>query len=132
MFSCIQRVTLAQSKDRHGVPQARVIHSAHPQSQALWQAAVTEGKAIIAAAGAPEVWNNPPGSMHIMGGTIMGTNRNDSVTNTYGQLHDIQNLVIAGPGLFPTSAGVNPTFTVHAVTARSAEHLLSQWSSFTA
>ncbi len=122
------RVMLAQSKDPYGVRQARVVHSAHPESQALWQAAVAEGKAIISAAGAPEVWNNPPGSMHIMGGTVMGNTRVDSVTNPYGQLHDIQNLILAGPGLFPTSGGVNPTFTVHAVTARSAEHLLADWS----
>jgi len=66
--------------------------------------------------------------MHIMGGTVMGTGRENSVTNSFGQLHDIRNLVIAGPGLFPTSAGVNPTFTAHALTARSAEHLLSDWN----
>jgi choline dehydrogenase-like flavoprotein len=66
--------------------------------------------------------------MHIMGGTIMGNTRADSVANSFGQLHDMRNLVIAGPGLFPTSAGVNPTFTVHAVTARSAEYLLANWN----
>lgn len=121
------RVTLAGTRDQHGVPLARVMHNTHAESLALWQAAVTEGKAIISAAGAPEVWNNPAGSMHIMGGTVMGNTRADSVTNSFGQLHDIPNLVIAGPGLFPTSAGVNPTFTAHALTARSAGHLLSEW-----
>jgi choline dehydrogenase-like flavoprotein len=75
--------------------------------------------------GAREVWTGPPGSMHIMGGTIMGTNAANSVTNSYGQLHDIPNLVVAGPGLFPTSGGVNPTFTVHALAARSAERYRS-------
>jgi choline dehydrogenase-like flavoprotein len=58
-----------------------------------------------------------------MGGDVAA-----SVTNSFGQCHDIPNLVIAGPGLFPTSAGVNPTFTVHALTARSADHLLAHWS----
>jgi choline dehydrogenase-like flavoprotein len=126
------RVTLADTRDPHGTPLARVTHSTHADSVALWQASVDEGKAIIEAAGAPEVWNNPPGSMHIMGGTIMGRTRTDSVTNSFGQLHDIPNLVVAGPGLFPTSGGVNPTFTVHAVTARSAEHLLANWSKLAA
>jgi choline dehydrogenase-like flavoprotein len=65
--------------------------------------------------------------MHIMGGTIMGRTAKDSVTNSFGQVHGIPNLVIAGPGLFPTSGGVNPTFTLHAVTARSAAHLLEVW-----
>jgi choline dehydrogenase-like flavoprotein len=122
------RVTLSSTRDHHGVPLAVVTHSAHPESLALWHAAVGEGKSIVSAAGAPEVWNNPAGSMHIMGGTVMGTSRENSVTNSFGQLHDIRNLVIAGPGLFPTSAGVNPTFTAHALTARSAEYLLSDWN----
>lgn len=122
------RVTLSPTRDQHGVPLAVVTHSTHPESLALWQAAVGEGKSIVSAAGAPEVWNNPAGSMHIMGGTVMGTSRENSVTDSFGQVHDIRNLVIAGPGLFPTSAGVNPTFTAHAVTARSAEHLLSDWN----
>jgi choline dehydrogenase-like flavoprotein len=126
------RVTLADSKDKYGVPQARVTHTAHAESAALWQASIAEGKAIIEAAGAPEVWSNPAGSMHIMGGTIMGNTRSDSVTNSFGQVHDIPNLVVAGPGLFPTSGGVNPTFTVHAVTARSAEHLLASWGQLAA
>jgi choline dehydrogenase-like flavoprotein len=122
------RVTLATTLDPHGVPQAHVFNSAHQESVALWAAAIAEGKSIVTAAGAAEVWNNPPGSMHIMGGTAMGANRADSVTNSFGQVHDIPNLVIAGPGLFPTSAGVNPTFTAHALTARSAEYLLANWN----
>ena len=45
------------------------------------------------------------------------------------QAHDIPDLVIAGAGLFPTSARVNPTFTIHALAARSSEHLLNHWNS---
>jgi choline dehydrogenase-like flavoprotein len=111
----------------HGVLIARVTHTTHEQSVALWKAALVEGKEVMQAAGAKEVWTGPPGSMHIMGGTVMGTGASNSVANTYGQVHDIPNLVIAGPGLFPTSAGVNPTFTVHALAARSAQRLLADW-----
>lgn len=126
------RVTLAENKDRFGVPQARVTHSQHPQSVALWKAALAEGKAIFDAAGAKEAWTGPPGGMHIMGGTIMGRSAEHSVTNSFGQIHSIANLVVAGPGLFPTSGGVNPTFTAHAVTARSAAHLLQEWNAVAA
>ena len=94
----------------------------------LWEASLEEGKAVFKAAGAREVWTGPPGPMHIMGGTIMGQSRKDSVTNGFGQVHEIQNLVVAGPGLFPTSGGVNPTFTVHALAARAAEKLLETLS----
>jgi choline dehydrogenase-like flavoprotein len=121
------RVTLSTHKDAHGVPVARVTHDTHPESVALWKASLAEGKEIMAAAGAGEVWTGPPGSMHIMGGTVMGTSASNSVTNGYGQVHDIPNLWVAGPGLFPTSGGVNPTFTVHALAARGAEMLLATW-----
>jgi choline dehydrogenase-like flavoprotein len=123
------RVSLASDVDAHGVPLAVAHHSAHAESQALWQASLVEGRAIFEAAGAAAVWTGPPGPMHIMGGTIMGGSEGSSVTNSYGQLHDISNLLVAGPGLFPTSAGVNPTYTVHALAARSAAYLLANWSS---
>ncbi len=126
------QVTLQAAKDRYGVPLAKVVHDSHPESVALWRASLVEGKAVLHAAGAHEVWTGPPGRMHIMGGTIMGRTRADSVTNSFGQLHDIPNLVVAGPGLFPTSGGVNPTFTVHALAARSAERMLTHWRAIAA
>jgi choline dehydrogenase-like flavoprotein len=120
-------VTLSDEKDRYGVPLAQVTHTADPASRALWQAVLEEGKGVFEAAGADEVWTGPPGAMHIMGGTIMGDDAAASVTDSFGRCHDLQNLVIAGPGLFPSSAGVNPTFTVHALTARAADRLLAEW-----
>jgi choline dehydrogenase-like flavoprotein len=121
------RVTLAGHKDARGVALAHVFHSTHSESAALWKASLAEGKDVMSAAGAKDVWTGPQGSMHIMGGTVMGTDPTNSVTNSYGQLHDIPNIVMAGPGLFPTSGGVNPTFTVHALAARAAERLLANW-----
>ncbi len=122
-------VTLDEDVDQYGTPLAKVTHSTHEKSKALWQAALDEGKAVFEAAGAKEVWTGPQAGMHIMGGTVMGNDPRSSVTNNYGQCHDIGNLVIAGSGLFPTSAGVNPTFTIHALTVRTADHLLANWNS---
>lgn len=123
------RVLLSDQRDSYGVPLARIIHTTAPESAALWEASLEEGKAVLAAAGAKEVWTGPRGAMHIMGGTIMGKSAADSVTNSFGQVHGVPNLVVTGPGLFPTSGGVNPTFTAHALTARSADHLIAQWPS---
>ena len=125
-------VTLADQLDTNGVPLAKVTHTTHEKSKALWGAVLEEGKEVFAAAGASEIWTGPQAAMHIMGGTIMGDDPSTSVTNSYGQCHDIGNLVIAGPGLFPSSGGVNPTFTLHALTARAADHLLERWGSMTA
>ncbi len=125
------RVTLSADKDKFGMALASVAHTAHADSLALWQAAKAEGVEIFKAADAVQVWNGPLGPMHIMGGTIMGDDGEKSVTNSYGQCHDIDNLFIAGSGLFPTSGGVNPTFTVHALSLRSSEYIVKNWSSLT-
>ena len=122
-------VTLSDQLDAYGVPLAKVTHTTHAKSKALWQAALEEGKAVFEAAGATEVWTGPQAGMHIIGGTVMGDDPRASVTNSYGQSHDVANLIIAGSGLFPTSAGVNPTFTIHALTARAGDHLLANWGS---
>jgi choline dehydrogenase-like flavoprotein len=122
-------IELDQRTDRFGVPLARVTHTTHADSKALWQAALQEGQEVFKAAGAKDVWTGPQAAMHIVGGTIMGGEPASSVCNSYGQTHDISNLVIAGSGLFPTSGGVNPTFTIHALAARASEHLLENWNS---
>lgn len=122
-------VTLSDRLDANGVPLARVTHTTHAKSKSLWAAALEEGKAVFEAAGATEVWSGPQAGMHIIGGTIMGDDPQSSVSNSYGQTHDIANLIIAGAGLFPTSGGVNPTYTIHALTARSGDYLLDNWNS---
>ena len=63
-----------------------------------------------------------------MGGTIMGTQAGNSVTNSYGQTHEIANLYIAGPGIFPTAGASNPTYTIFALSLRGAEQLAANWS----
>ena len=125
------RITLSSDKDKYGIPLPTADHASHKDSYALWQAAKEEGTEIFKAAGATHIWNGPLGPMHIMGGTIMGDKAEKSVTNSYGQCHDIDNLFIAGPGLFPTCGGVNPTFTVHALTLRSSKYILKNWPAIT-
>lgn len=121
------RVILSQKKDKYGVPLAKAIHNIQAETKAMCQHAEEEGKAIFKAAGAEQIWSGPRVGMHILGGTIMGTTRDNSVTNRYGQCHDIPNLFIAGTGLFPSSGAVNPTFTLHALGLQAVEYLLREW-----
>ena len=81
-------------------------------------------------AGAKEAWSargNQP-TIHLMGGTIMGMEAGTSVVNSYGQSHEIPNLYVAGPGIFPTGGASNPTYTIFALSLRGAEHLATNWS----
>ena len=120
------RVTLSSRRDACGVPLAATIHNVGAPTDALCNAGVAEGLAIFRAAGAAEPWAGPRFGMHIMGGTVMGASPETSVTDTYGRCHELDNLYVAGPGLFPGSGAVNPTFTIHALALRTAGKLLSQ------
>ena len=96
----------------------------------LWDANFAEGLAIAKSAGAKEMWSgrgNIP-TIHLMGGTIMGTGAANSVVNSFGQTHEVPNLYVAGPGIFPTCGASNPTYTIFALSLRAAENLTSNWS----
>ena len=88
------------------------------------------GVQIARATDAKEVWQgrgNQP-TIHLMGGTIMGTNAGNSVVDSYGQTHEIPNLYVAGPGIFATAGASNPTYTIFALSMRGAENLAANWS----
>jgi choline dehydrogenase-like flavoprotein len=121
------RIELSSDKDQFGLPLSRMTIAFSDNERALYNHASTVGKSIVTAASATEVWTSPLVNQHFMGGTIMGKDPSTSVTDSYGITHEVQNVMIAGNTLFPTSAGVNPTFTTHAVTLRAAEHVLTHW-----
>jgi choline dehydrogenase-like flavoprotein len=123
-------VDLAGERDRHGMPRARFAHSFQPESLRLVEHLRADGRRLIEAAGAREAWIGPILTGHLAGGTVMGSDPATSVTDSYGRVHDVPNLLIAGAGLFPQDGAANPTFTIHAVTLRAVEHLLSHWSDY--
>ena len=124
------RIEPVSDKDEFGMPLAKIVHSYDPDAVALWNANFEEGLQVAKATGAKEVWSgrgNMP-TIHLMGGTIMGTNAGDSVTNSFGQTHELPNLYIAGPGIFATAGASNPTYTILALSLRGAEQLAANWS----
>ena len=98
---------------------------------ALWNANFEEGLKIAKATDAKEVWSGrgPMPTIHLMGGTIMGTEAGNSITNSYGQTHELPNFYVAGPGIFATSGASNPTYTILALSLRGAEQLVRSWAS---
>jgi choline dehydrogenase-like flavoprotein len=110
---------------------AHITHQFSADDLKCFETGMQQGKDIMKAARAYEAWSSGPVSMHDLGGTVMGGDAATSVVNSYGQTHDVSNLFVAGPGIFPTSGAVNPTFTIHAVTLRAADYIQEHWSSFT-
>lgn len=60
---------------------------------------------------------------HFMGGTRMGSDKKTSVTDKNAKLHDIENLYISGPSLFPTYSFANPFLTIVSLSLRLSETL---------
>jgi choline dehydrogenase-like flavoprotein len=126
------RVELSSDKDEFGMPLARLIHSFDDDAVALWNANFETGMKIAKATTAKESWPGKGPVMptsHLHGGTIMGSGADNSVVDSYGQTHEIANLWMAGPCIFPTEGASNPTYTIFAVSLRGAEHLAQTWGS---
>jgi gluconate 2-dehydrogenase alpha chain len=67
-------------------------------------------------------WSSVPyQSTHNTGGTIMGTDPGNSVTNKYGQVWQVDNLFIMGASLFPHNSAYNPTGPVAAIAYMAAD-----------
>jgi choline dehydrogenase-like flavoprotein len=75
-------------------------------------------------AGAPGEWTNAQlFSAHQMGSARMGTDRNTSVADPNGELHDTRGVWIGDTSAFPTALGVNPMITCMALAVRTAERI---------
>jgi len=119
----------ASQKDRAGLPVAKVINHLPAENAARVALAREEGLALLRAAGAHEVWASPTAAIHQAGGTLMGADALSSVTNSYGQTHEVSNLFVAGASLFPTLGAVNPTATLSALALRTADYIRNQRAS---
>ena len=69
----------------------------------------------------------PGGSIiHEVGGAIMGSDPKASVTNSWGQTWDVDNLVVADGGVFASNADKNPTLTIMALAWRASDQILER------
>src|SRR5262249_52767184 len=62
-----------------------------------------------------------PGTVHSLGGCPMGTAPDNSVTDSWGQVHGYPGLYVLDGGILPESTGVNPSATIAAVAERNIE-----------
>jgi len=80
---------------------------------------------VIRRMGGPGATLHPAwfGAGHTMGTFRMGSDPQQSVTDSHGKSWDHDNLYLTGSGLFPTVCSANPTLTIAAVTLRQIEKL---------
>ncbi|MCB0664723.1 MAG: GMC family oxidoreductase [Saprospiraceae bacterium] len=64
--------------------------------------------------------------IHEVGTTRMGDDPRKSVTNTYNQLHDVNNVFVVDGGPFVSQADKNPTWTILALAWRASDYIIDE------
>ena len=82
---------------------------------------------ILEAAGAEDIWTADR-TAHLLGTCRMRSNSKNSLVNVDCCSHDIQNLFICDGSVFTTSTGVNPSLTIEAIAARTADRIREAFS----
>jgi gluconate 2-dehydrogenase alpha chain len=111
-----------------GFPLPRVTFSWSPQLKSMHRFFRAKMAEVLQSARAVNIWGGtdvqPPWELsHPSGGTRMGEDPKESVTDRYGKVHGIRNLFIAGNSLFPTMSAYNPTETLGALAYWQADHI---------
>ena len=65
----------------------------------------------------------PLSTAHVLGTARMGDDSRTSVTDPFGRLHDVPNVVVTDGSVFVTSGGANPTLTIMALALRAAREV---------
>jgi choline dehydrogenase-like flavoprotein len=119
------RVTLAEQKDRRGMPVARFSYSQCDNDRAQMEAAEQTMEQILLAAGAEHVTTFRRYA-HLVGGARMGTSPSDGVVDGECRAFAVPNLLITDGSVLPTQGAANPALTIMAVAARAADRLIEK------
>ena len=130
------RVTLANERDRFGVPLPRLAWRVHPDelrtlrtvTEAVGQVFQRQGWGEMTVApwldeGAEAARPYLEDTYHHHGTTRMATTPAEGVTDPHCQVFGTENLYIAGSSVFPTSGYANPTLTIVALAIRLGDTL---------
>jgi choline dehydrogenase-like flavoprotein len=115
-------VSLADQKDRYGLPVAKFSYSQCDNDKRLVAAATSAMQEILQAAGASEVITIERYA-HLVGGCRMSKRPEDGVVNADGRTWGIPNLYVTDGSVLPTQGAANPALTIMSLAARVADHL---------
>jgi choline dehydrogenase-like flavoprotein len=122
------RVTLSTTqKDKWGMPQLHIECGLGANDRKMAQQILTDGKAMIEAAGGMVIAQaKEPGipglGIHEMGTARMGRDPMTSVLNGFNQAHEAANLFVTDGAAMASSGCQNPSLTYMALTARASNH----------
>ena len=119
-------------RDIFGIPQLRFHFQWGPNELMMWEHSKQKMIDFFAAAGG-EMWgadtqpNRPGTSLHETGVCRMGANPKTSVTNKWGQTHDVANLYVADASMFPSPTDKTTTMPIIAFTMRNCDYMLENF-----
>lgn len=128
------RVTIdPEIKDDWGIPTVRLTGSRHEYDRTGCQFMSDKAEEILKEAGAYFTWQSVgggglSGGQHQAGTARMGNDPKTSVTNKFGQVHEIDNLFIADGSLNVTNGGFNPALTIMALGYWVGDHIVKNWN----
>ncbi|MDQ3949760.1 MAG: GMC family oxidoreductase [Gemmatimonadota bacterium] len=109
-------------RDQYGLPVPHVVFGYHENDRRLIAHAIGQMERIMAAAGGTDVWSADR-TAHLLGTCRMGSDARDSVVDADCRSHDVRNLFICDGSVFPTGTAVNPSLTIEAIAARTADRI---------
>ncbi len=111
-------------QDAYGLPVARRTVAYTANDKKLFADMTKWAKDIAEASGAEILHVSPePRTNHELGGARMGSDPRSSVVDRFCRAHDVPNLYVVDGSVFPSASEKNPTHTMMALAARTAEHL---------
>jgi choline dehydrogenase-like flavoprotein len=128
------RVTIDPDvKDDWGIPTVRLSGSRHEYDRIGCQFMSDRAEEILKEAGAYFTWKNVgggglSGGQHQAGTARMGNDPKTSVTNKFGQVHEIDNLFVADGSLCVTNGGFNPALTIMALGYWVGDYIAKNWN----
>jgi choline dehydrogenase-like flavoprotein len=117
--------------DAYGIPVARIHFRWDENTLMMWEHAKQVCAELLRAAGGEYTGSSekpePPGySLHETGTCRMGADPRTSVTNSFGQTHDVPNLYVCDASVFPYCTDKTTTLSIMAFALRSCEHLVER------
>jgi len=111
-----------RERDRFGLPLPHIDFSFHENDRRLVHHALAQMRSIMHAAGGTDLWNADR-TAHLLGTCRMGRDPGDSVVDGDCRAHDVPNLFICDGSVFPSGTAVNPSLTIEAIAARTADQI---------
>ncbi len=116
-----------EKKDSYGLPVARRNVFFSDNDWKIFRDMTRWSIDILKSAGAEILAvGDEPKTNHELGGARMGRDPRTSVLNRYCQSHDVKNLFVVDGSVFPSASEKNPTHTIMALAARTADYIADQ------